>query len=152
VIVEELLAQRLIGCLVTENGDRSPHLTAVWYLHEDGVVYVGTSGRSRKARNAEARPRGGFMVDSRGGGPMRGAATAGQLELLRDDEARAVNERIWSRYLTPAGLADPAVAGALAASDDVTICLRAGRWSSWDTSADFAGALERPGIQLPLDG
>ena len=45
-----------------------------------------------------------------------------------------------------------ATGGAIAATDDVTICLRAGRWREWATSADFDGALERPGIQLPLDG
>ena len=150
--ISELLALRLIGCLATENEDGTQHLTAIWFLYEDGIVYVGTSGQSRKARNAAARPRGAFMVDSRGGGPMRGATTAGPLELLHGAEARAVNERIWARYLTPAGLADPATGGAIAATDDVTICLRAGRWREWATSADFDGALERPGIQLPLDG
>jgi hypothetical protein len=151
VTVAELLARRLIASLATENEDGSQHLSAIWFLHEGGAVYVATSGRTRKARNAAARPRGAFMVDVRGGGPLGGAATAGPLELLHGAEARAVNERIWARYLTPAGLADAGAGARIAASDDVTIRLRAGRWRTWDTGADFGGALERPGIRLPLD-
>ena len=57
--VDDFLRDRRIACLATEEPDGSAYLTAVWFLYEDGVVYVGTSGSSRKARNAAARPRGG---------------------------------------------------------------------------------------------
>ena len=49
---------RFIASLGTESEDGSTHLTAVWYLFEDGCLYVATSSRSRKARNVLSRSPG----------------------------------------------------------------------------------------------
>jgi hypothetical protein len=149
--VEEFLAERRIACLATEDPDGSAYLTAVWFLHEDGVVYVGTSGASRKARNAAARPRASIMIDARGPGPQRGVAASGPVTVLRGDEARAVNDRILARYLTPVGVAAPGVGRTIAASDDVTLRIDVGPWRTWSTSEDFEGRLEDPGMTLPLE-
>lgn len=149
--VDEFLAARRIACLATENPDGSPYLTAVWFLFEGGAVYVGTSGTSRKARNAVARPRASIMIDARGPGPQRGVAASGPITVLRGGEARAVNDRILERYLTTAGIAAPGVGRTIAASDDVTIRIDVGPWRSWSTSEDFEGRLEEPGMTLPLE-
>jgi PPOX class probable F420-dependent enzyme len=149
--VEVFLRGRRIACLSTEDPDGSAYLTAVWYLVEDGVVYVGTSGTSRKARNVAARPRAAIMVDSRGPGPQRGVAASGPAKLLQGAEARAVNERILARYLTPAGIAAPDLGQRIAATDDVTIRVEAGRWRTWSPSEDFDGCLEAPGMALSLE-
>ena len=149
--LEEFLAGRRIACLATENADGSAYLTAVWFLYEEGVVYVGTSGSSRKARNAAARPRASIMVDARGPGPQRGAAASGPVTVLRGAEARMLNGRILERYLTAAGVAAPGVGRMIAASDDVTIRLEPGPWRTWSTSEDFDGRLEESGMTLPLE-
>ena len=149
--VEDFLAERRIACLATENPDGSAYLTAVWFLHEEGAVYVGTSGTSRKARNAAERPHASIMVDARGPGSERGAAASGPVAVLRGREARQLNDRILERYLTPAGIAAPGVGGALAASDDVTLRIEPGGWRTWSTSEDFEGRLEEPGLSLPLE-
>jgi PPOX class probable F420-dependent enzyme len=149
--VDEFLRDRRIACLATEEPDGSAYLTAVWFLYEDGVVYVGTSGTSRKARNAAARPRAAVMIDSRGPGPQRGVAASGSATLLRGAEARAVNDRILERYLTAAGIAAPDVGQTITASDDVTIRIEIGPWRTWSTSEDFDGRLEAPGMALPLE-
>ena len=60
-----LLNGRYIATLGTENADGSIHLTAVWYLFEAGSLYVATSSRTQKARNAAARPKASLMVDAR---------------------------------------------------------------------------------------
>lgn len=145
--VEHFLEGRRIACLATEEPDGSAYLTAVWFLYEDGVVHVGTSGSSRKARNATARPRASIIVDSRGPGPQRGVAASGPATGLRGAEARALNDRI----LTPAGVAAADVGRRILASDDVTIRLEVGAWRSWSTSVDFDGRLESPGIAFPLE-
>lgn len=149
--VEAFLRDRRIACLATEEPDGSAYLTAVWFLVEDGVVYVGTSGSSRKARNAAARPRASIMIDSRGPGPQRGAAGSGPATVLHGAESRAVNDRILERYLTPAGVAAPDVGQRIGASDDVTIRIEVGTWRTWSTSEDFDGRLEAPGMTLPLE-
>jgi PPOX class probable F420-dependent enzyme len=149
--VDEFLRGRRIACLATEEPDGSAYLTAVWFLWEDGVVYVGTSGTSRKARNAAARPRASVMIDSRGPGPQRGVAASGAATLLRGTDARAVNDRILERYLTPAGVAAPGVGQTITESDDVAIRIEVGRWRTWSTSEDFDGRLEAAGMALPLE-
>ena len=149
--VEAFLSERRIACLATENPDGSAYLTAVWFLAEDGVVYVGTAGSSRKARNAAARPRASIMIDARSGGPQRGVATSGPVTLLEGAEARALNRRILERYLTPAGVAAPDVGQAIAESDDVTLRIEVGRWRTWSTAEDFEGGLEAAGMALPLE-
>ena len=149
--VDDFLRDRRIACLATEEPDGSAYLTAVWFLYEDGVVYVGTSGSSRKARNAAARPRAALMIDSRGPGPQRGVAASGPAALLRGAPAQAMNRRILERYLTPAGVAAPDVGQVIAASDDVTIRIEVGKWRTWSTSEDFDGHLETPGMALPLE-
>ncbi len=92
------------------------------------------------------------MIDARGPGPQRGVATSGPATVLRGAEARAVNDRILARYLTPAGVAASDVGQRIIASDDVTICIEAGAWRTWSTSEDFDGRLEAPGMTLPLEG
>jgi PPOX class probable F420-dependent enzyme len=149
--LEDFLAERRIACLATEDPDGSAYLTAVWFLVEDGAVYVGTSGTSRKARNAEARPRASIMIDARGSGPQRGVAASGPVTVLRGEASRALNDRILERYLTPAGIAAPGVGRTIAESDDVTLRLEPGEWRDWSTSEDFEGRLEDPGMMLPLE-
>src|SRR5664279_3738213 len=149
--VDDFLRDRRIACLATEEPDGSAYLTAVWFLYEDGVVYVGTSGSSRKARNAVARPRASVMIDARGPGPQRGVAASGPVTVLQGAPAQAMNRRILERYLTPAGVAAPDVGQVIAASDDVTIRIEVGKWRTWSTSEDFDGLLETPGMALPLE-
>jgi PPOX class probable F420-dependent enzyme len=149
--VDDFLQERRIASLATEEPDGSAYLTAVWFLYEDGVVYVGTSGSSRKARNAGARPRAAIMIDSRGPGPQRGVAASGPATLLQGEPARAMNRRILERYLTPAGVAASDVGQKIAESDDVTIRIEVGTWRTWSPSEDFGGRLEAPGMSLPLE-
>jgi general stress protein 26 len=63
--LQEILRGRYIATLGTENTDGTIHLTAVWYLFEDGYLFVATSSKSRKARNLAARPKASLMVDVR---------------------------------------------------------------------------------------
>ena len=46
--LQELLQGRHIATLATEDADGSMHLTAVWYLFEDGALFVATSAKTRK--------------------------------------------------------------------------------------------------------
>jgi hypothetical protein len=125
----------------------------VWFLWHDGAIHVATGGRTRKARNASERPRAAVMIDARGSDrPLHGAAAAGSATVIRGDEAMALNELVWAKYLTARGLAHPDVGEAIRAHDDTTIRLVPAGWRTWGTDADFGGALEQPGISHLLDG
>lgn len=153
--VQQILNGRRIATLATENGDGSMHLTAVWYLLEGDSLYVGTSSRSRKARNALARPKASLMVDVREPGRECGVSIAGSAEIVRGDKARELNRRIQRRYLSEAAVEDPRVGPKLLDLDDITIRLRATSVFGWDMAAMdaavFGGAFGTPGYVLPFE-
>jgi len=140
--LQEFLRGRYIATLGTENADGTIHLTAVWYLFEDGYLFVATSAKSRKVRNIAARPKASLMVDVRKPGAERGVNAAGRAELISGDQSREINRRIHSRYMSAAAMDDPHIGPVFASFDDVTIRLtgcfvdrvghgRAGRPSLW---------------------
>ncbi len=152
---EEILMGRLIATLGTENEDGSIHLTAVWYLFDDGCLYVATSSRTRKARNVAARPKASLMVDIRRPGSERGLVAVCTTGVIAGEGSREINARIHLRYVSEAALADPRLGGTMAAMDDVTLRLTPTCWYAWDmgTLDDtiFGGAMKTPGYLLPLD-
>ena len=153
---EELLRGRYIATLGTENEDGTIHLTAVWYVFEDGCLCVATSSRSRKARNVAARPKASLMVDARKPGAERGVTAAGRVELISGDRSQEINRRLHSRYLSAAAMSDPHVGPVFASFDDVTIRLTPVSWIAWDMAVLDAQALggrlgKTPGYMLPLD-
>ena len=152
----DFLQGRYIATLATQNADGTTHLTAVWYLFDSGYLYVGTSSKSRKARNAAARPNASLMVDARTPGKERGVTAAGKVEVLSGNQAHEINRRIESRYLSAAAMSDPQVGPIFAAFDDVTIRLTPISWTTWDMAVldaqAFGGRLGgTPGYMLPLD-
>jgi PPOX class probable F420-dependent enzyme len=154
--LQELLRGRHIATLGTENADGTIHLTAVWYLFEDGCLFIATSSKSRKARNIAARAKASLMVDLRKPGAERGVNAAGRAELISGEQSAALNRRIHSRYMSAAAMADPGIAPVFAAFDDVTIKISPGSWTQWDMAVldaqAFGGRLGgTPGYLLPLD-
>ncbi len=154
--LQEFLQGRYIAALGTENADGTIHLTAVWYLFEEGSLFVATSSKSRKARNVAARPKASLMVDTRKPGTERGVTAGAKAELISGNQSRELNCRIHSRYMSPAAISDPHVGAVLASFDDVTIRLTPVSWTAWDmTLLDaqaFGGRLGgTPGYLLPLD-
>jgi pyridoxamine 5'-phosphate oxidase-like protein len=149
--LRSILDARLIATLATTDPDGSMSLTAVWFLRSGEKILIATGGRTRKARNAAARPAAAVLIDTRGRGALRGAAAAGMIEVVRGPEALELNEAVWAKYLTEAGLTHPEVGGALRKTDDTTLRFRPGDWRTWGTDEDFGGAFELPGMTFPLD-
>ena len=153
--LQQLLRGRHIATLGTENIDGSIHLTAVWYLYEDGVLFVATSTQTRKFRNVTARPQASLMVDTRHPGTERGITAAGKAELISGARSAEINHRLHARYLSRAALADPAVGPVFASFDDVTIRIAVDSWFTWDMAAIdaqyFNKKLATPGYMLPTE-
>jgi PPOX class probable F420-dependent enzyme len=154
--LQEILRGRNIATLATENADGTIHLTAVWYLFEDGNIFVATSSKSRKARNLTARPKASLMVDIRRPGAERGVTAAGTVVLLSGDPSREINRRIHGRYMSEAAMRDPRIEPVFASFDDVTVRITPGSWISWDMAVldaqAFGGRLGgTPGYLLALD-
>ncbi len=152
----ELLQGRHIAAIGTENADGSIHMTAVWYLFEDGCLFVATSSKSRKARNIAARPKASLMVDVRRPGAERGVNAAGRAELIPAEQSREINLRIHRRYMSATAMSDPHIGPVFESFDDVTIRLAPVSWTVWDMAVldaqAFGGRLGgTSGYLLPLD-
>jgi len=155
-LVQELLQGRYIAAFATRNGDGSIHMVAVWYFFDGASVYIGTSGRSRKARNARSNPNVSLMVDSRDVAASRGATLVGTAEMLTGSPARQWVALIHQKYLSEAARADAQVGPVFAAVDDVAIKIMPTEVISWDMhQVDrqfFGGAIEKnPAYLLPLE-
>ncbi|HSB10242.1 MAG TPA: pyridoxamine 5'-phosphate oxidase family protein [Blastocatellia bacterium] len=140
----EVLDGRHYATLATHNDDGTIHTTPVWYLFENGNLYVGSPSFSRKARNIAARPSASMLVDIRKPGSERWVSASGPVAILTGDESLEINSRILHRYLTEAAMADPRVGPAFAGANDITICLRPETWRSWsstDLDRQFFGGL-----------
>ena len=154
--LQEYLQGRYIATCGTENADGSIHLTAVWYLFNDGHFFVATSSKSRKVHNAVARPKASLMVDARKPGAERGVTATGSVEVISGEQSAEINLRIHSRYMSLAAISDPQIGPVFASFDDVTLRLTPDSWINWymsalDTQA-FGGKLGgTPGYLLPLD-
>jgi PPOX class probable F420-dependent enzyme len=134
--IRDLLGLRLIASLGTSNADGSIHLIPIWYLYDQGRLYLPTGSRSRKARNVAARPAVTVLVDQRHGERHRWASAEGTAALLVGAESRQINDRVRERYLTAAG--EATYGRLIEAFDDVTIVVTPRRWRHWTP-----GALER---------
>ena len=150
------LKGRYIATLGTENADGTIHLTAVWYLFEDGYLFVATSSKSRKARNLAARPKASLMVDVRKPAAERGVTAVGKVDLISGDQSREINRRVHCRYMSAAAMSDPGIEPVFASFDDVTVRITPVSWTSWDMALLDAQAFEgrlggTPGYLLPLD-
>lgn len=151
-----LLQGRYIATLGTENADGTIHLTAVWYLFEDGSLFIATSSKSRKARNIAARAKASLMIDARRPGTERGVNAAGRAELISGSQSREINRRVHSRYMSAAAISDPHVGPVFESFDDVTIRLAPVSWTAWDMAVldaqAFGGRLGgTPGYLLAVD-
>ena len=151
-----LLEGRHIASLATQRADGSLHLTAIWYLYQDGLLYFPTSSTSQKARNVAANPHATAMIDTRTPGQEQGVMASGPARIIDGEQGRALVAAAQRRYLTAKALADPVVGPAYATFDDVVIALTPTRWTTWDigrmNDEQFGGKLGvESGYLYPLD-
>ena len=125
------LGERRYAVLATHDPDGGIHLTPIWFLFEDDRFLFASSSSSRKVRNVERSATASVVVDAREPGREHWVSASGPVEILRRDEAQAINARIRHRYLTQDGLEGPIEAD-LATSDDVTLELTPKTWRSWE--------------------
>jgi PPOX class probable F420-dependent enzyme len=57
------LARPLIARLATVRANGSPHLVPMWFLYEDGVMYMSTRTHAAKVKHLQNNPRAAVVVD-----------------------------------------------------------------------------------------
>jgi len=151
-LVQELLAARLIGVLATLERDGSVHAVPMWLAPGAAEILLATGSRSRKVRNLERDPRATLVLhDSRPGAEVCGASLRGRVELVRDESARPLVERVHDRYVSYEGRTFPEVRDFLS-SDDVALRFIPEAAVTWDErSSAAARALRERRAALPLE-
>ena len=103
--------------------------SAIWFLYDDGRIYLPTGSGSRKVRNVRARPAVSVLLDQRQPARHRWASAAGTAEVLEGAAAAEVNARVRERYVSEAG--EATYGNLIAGYDDVTIVVTPSRWRHW---------------------
>lgn len=91
------LVERHLGTLTTLRADGTPHVVAIAFTYDDGVVSIISSDATQKVVNVEARRRAVVcQVDGR-----RWLALEGDAAVLRDPLHVAEGERLFERRYRP---------------------------------------------------
>lgn len=96
-ILEFLQADRH-AILATNGRHGAPQLTPVWYIYEDGVIYVSAQTRTVKIKNLRRDPTVTICIDG-GRGDARYVVLYGKAELIEPGERqRELRWRIVRHY------------------------------------------------------
>ena len=96
-ILEFLQADRH-AILATKGRHGAPQLTPVWYIYEDGVIYVSAQTRTVKVKNLRRDPTVTICIDG-GRGDARYVVLYGKAELIEPGERqRELRWRIVRHY------------------------------------------------------
>ncbi|TCK26609.1 pyridoxamine 5'-phosphate oxidase family protein [Pseudonocardia endophytica] len=77
-LVRSRLQDDEIAWLTTVRRDRTPHITPVWFVFDNGVWWIGCNARSVKARNCRVNPAVAVALDG-GRAPVVAEGTASVL-------------------------------------------------------------------------
>jgi|SRR5215472_2833155 len=61
--VEEFLKGKHFAKIATTMKDGRPQLTPIWYMYEDGKIWINTTTERTKYRNIIREPRVAFLID-----------------------------------------------------------------------------------------
>ena len=97
---EKFLRSQKILRLATIDGTGVPHIVPVWYMYWNDKFYVGTSTKTRKAKNIRKNPKVSFCVDVGVRSPdIVGVMGSGRARLiLKKDVVGSLAKKILLRY------------------------------------------------------
>lgn len=120
------------------DGVGSPWVVSLWFLHHDGALWCATNRNAKLVSYLQANPQCGFEIAG-DALPYRGVRGKGQATLVPERGGEILN-RLLQRY----GIAPGSrLAKSLLAKVDqeVAICIRPSRISSWDFTDRMADAV-----------
>jgi len=130
--IQSCLSRRLIAKLATQGRDGFPHIVPVWFLWNNGRIFVATSRNSLKVRNIQRNDRVAVLLDSAVRSKVWGVLIRGRAQLLYRERASKLNRLIHAKYLGKKAMRDPKVVSYFA-GDDATIVVETISVVSWDS-------------------
>ncbi|HTX91006.1 MAG TPA: pyridoxamine 5'-phosphate oxidase family protein [Anaerolineales bacterium] len=132
--VESLLARPILGRLATSSPAGQPHVVPVWFLWEEGVVWVSSFRNTRKVKDLERNPKCAIVVDlPKPEGGITAVLLEGTAELtaVGSPDVQARLEKIYVKYLGTDGLLGREPQNWLTSPDNRLIKLKPARLISW---------------------
>ena len=96
---DKFLKSQKILRLATIDKKGMPHIVPVWYLYKDGIFYIGTNTRTKKAKNVKKNPKVSFCVDAGIRSPIFGVMGRGVAKLILNKKIVSdITKKILLRY------------------------------------------------------
>ena len=128
--------------LAVQDSSGSPWVVSLWFLHENGALWCATNRNAKLVSYLQAHPQCGFEIAG-DTPPYRGIRGKGRATVV-PERGGEILVRLFDRY----GISGKStLAKSLLAKIDqeVAICIRPGRISSWDFTDRMADAIAPQG-------
>jgi PPOX class probable F420-dependent enzyme len=132
--IQEFLSRPLLARLATASPDAQPHVVPVWFLWEDGFIWVSSYRSTRKITDLERNSKCAIVIDiEQAAGQMAAVTIEGSAELVNTPKAetRARIERIYAKYLGPEGVLAPDPQSWLDSEENLLIKITPKRLKAW---------------------
>jgi PPOX class probable F420-dependent enzyme len=132
--VADFLRGRLIGRLATASLDGQPHIVPVWFLWEDGAIWISSYRSTRKVIDIERNHKCALVVDIENSDEgLTAVVLEGQAELVSvpADSVKRRIERIYAKYLGPDGVLEKDPQSWLNSPENVLLKFTPTRVKSW---------------------
>lgn len=132
--IKAFLAEPNLARLATVSKNGQPHVVPVWFLWEDGAVWISAYRSTRKVKHLLADKRCALVVDvKKAEHNVTGVLFECEAELFDSSQpqVRKRIERIYLKYLGPEGIRDKDPQDWLASPENMLIKLTPKHTASW---------------------
>ncbi|KXH75623.1 MAG: hypothetical protein AM326_08840 [Candidatus Thorarchaeota archaeon SMTZ-45] len=134
--IDSFLSKAKIARFCSMNKNRTIHVAPVWFLYEDGRIFVATPEASRKARNIVRNPTVTVLVDELGtpDDPTKGVIVYGEAKIVGEADLKwgiSLFEKYYSKEQ-----AEPAAKRVLKVSKWMKVVVSPTKMASFDYGKD----------------
>jgi len=106
--MQKFLAQPLIARLAIVRANRSPQVSPMWFLYEDGVLYMSTRPERAKVTHLKANPQVAVVVDVMEKPLKNKVVTLEGTAEIQTTGVKEITTKIYKKYMGEEGAASPA--------------------------------------------
>jgi len=105
--MQKFLAQPLVAQLATVRANGSPQVVPMWFLYEDGVMYMSTRMYAAKVKHLQKNPRVAVVVDVMEAPLKNKVVTLEGTVEVQTTGVKEITTKIYHKYMGTAGAATP---------------------------------------------
>jgi PPOX class probable F420-dependent enzyme len=106
--MQTFLARPLVARLATVRPNRTPQVVPMWFLYEDGVMYMSTRTYAAKVKHLQKNPRVAVVVDEMVAPRKNKVVTLEGTVETQTTGVKELTTKIYHKYVGAEGAATPA--------------------------------------------